>query len=236
MPKGVMWRQDDLFCRLNAGNLIKVPEDGGLDGVRKTMVGAGPVLLPACPLMHGTGAFTAMIALAVGGCIVTLPGQRFDPVALLDTVDRENVNVVVIVGDSFAKPILAALDENPGRFRLSTLLAFVSSGVMWSEETKRGLLGHRSSMMLIDAFSSSEALASGRRCRPAPRPSTRPTSPSGPTSRSIDPDTGKDVIAGFGRRRRAGPRRPQPARLLQGRGQVGRHLQGHRRRALFDPR
>jgi acyl-CoA synthetase (AMP-forming)/AMP-acid ligase II len=161
MPKGVMWRQDDLFARLNAGNLLRVPEEGGIDAVRKTIVGTGPLHLPACPLMHGTGGFTAMAAMSVGGCVVTLTGRKFDAVELLDTVDRDNVNTVAIVGDSFAKPILRALDEHPGRWRLSTLLAFVSSGVMWSEETKEGLLHHHPNLMLIDAFSSSEAIGMG---------------------------------------------------------------------------
>ncbi len=198
MPKGVMWRQDDLFCRLNAGNIIKVPEDGGLAGLRKTIVGAGPVLLPACPLMHGTGAFTAMGTLAVGGSVVTLPGTRFDPVALLDTVDSENVNVVVIVGDSFAKPILSALDENPGRFRLSTLLAIISSGVMWSEPTKRALLDHKPSMMLIDAYSSSEAIGMGTSVSTGSSAEHTAHFALGPDVKVIDPDTGKDVSAGSG--------------------------------------
>ena len=60
MPKGVMWRQDDLFADSTPATFLRVPEDGGVDGVRKTVVGAGPRHLPACPLMHGTGGFTAM--------------------------------------------------------------------------------------------------------------------------------------------------------------------------------
>ena len=56
---------------------------------------------------------------------------------------------------------LRALEDHPGRWRLTTLLAFVSSGVMWSEETKRGLLHHHPGLMLIDAFSSSEAIGMG---------------------------------------------------------------------------
>ena len=114
MPKGVMWRQDDLFAKLNAGNLLRVPEDGGLDGVRKTIVGTGPLHLPACPLMHGTGGFTAMAAMTVGGCIVTLTDRHFDPVELLDTIDRDNVNTVAIVGDAFAKPHPAHPRRAPG--------------------------------------------------------------------------------------------------------------------------
>ena len=200
MPKGVMWRQDDLFARLNAGNLIKVPEDGGLHGIRKTIVGPGPRIIPACPLMHGTGAFTAYGTLAVGGCVVTLPSRRFDPVELLETVDRENVNVIAIVGDAFAKPILSALDAEPGRFSMSTLLAIISSGVMWSEETKRGLLAHHPTMMLIDAFSSSEALGMGTSVSSGSAAEHTAHFRLGPDVRVIDPDTGADVAPGSGDR------------------------------------
>ena len=69
---------------------------------------------------------------------------------------------MAIVGDAFARPILAALDENPGRWDISSLLMIVSSGVMWSEPVKQGLLGHHPGMLLVDAFSSSEALGMGQ--------------------------------------------------------------------------
>lgn len=200
MPKGVMWRQDDLFARINSGNLVQVPEDGGLEGVRRTIVGPGPVHLPACPLMHGTGAFTSIGVLGIGGSVVTLPQRRFDPVALLDTVDAENVNTVAIVGDAFAKPILAALDEHPGRWRLSTLVGMISSGVMWSEETKRGLLAHHGSMILIDAFSSSEALGMGASRSSGSSAEHTAQFTLGPEVRVVDPETGRDVVPGSGQR------------------------------------
>jgi|SRR5579863_10409315 len=200
MPKGVMWRQDDLFRRLNADNLIKVPEEGGLDGLRKTIVGPGPVLLPAPPLMHGTGAFTAIGTLVVGGCVVTLTNRHFDALELLETVDRENVNVLAIVGDAFAKPILAALDANPGRFSLSTLIGIISSGVMWSEETKRGLLHHHPTMMLIDAFSSSEALGMGTSVSTGSSAEHTAHFSLRPGVRVIDPQTNEDVVPGSGHR------------------------------------
>lgn len=198
MPKGVMWRQDDLFVRLNEGNLLKVPEDGGLEGVKTTLVGPGPILLPACPLMHGTGLFTALGTLCVAGCVVTLPDRRFDAEALLDTVDTQNVNVLVIVGDSFAKPILAQLDAHPGRWGLHTLIGIISSGVMWSEETKRGLLHHRPSMVLIDAFSSSEAVGMGSSVSTGSAAEHTARFTLGAGVKVIDPETEKDVLAGSG--------------------------------------
>lgn len=161
MPKGVMWRQDDLFARLNASSPVRFPDDKGLEGVAATLSGPGPVLLPACPLMHGTGAYTAMSVLAGGGSVVTLESRRFDAAELLDTVEREHVNVIVIVGDAFAKPILDELDRNPKRWNLSSVFAMISSGVMWSEETKKSLFRHHPNFLAVDAFSSSEAIGMG---------------------------------------------------------------------------
>jgi fatty-acyl-CoA synthase len=112
--------------------------------------------------MHGTGSFTAFIALNLAGCIVTLTKRNYDPVELLETIEREKVNMMAIVGDAFAKPMLAALDANLGRYDISSLLAVISSGVMWSEETKQGMLKHHPGMILQDAFSSSEALGMGQ--------------------------------------------------------------------------
>jgi fatty-acyl-CoA synthase len=198
MPKGVMWRQDDLFSRINAGNLLRVPEDGGLKGIAKAIVGAGPRIVPACPLMHGTGSFTSIGCLNIGGSVVTLTNRRFDPLELLDTIDREGVNVIAIVGDAFAKPILAALDEHPGRWKLSTLLAIISSGVMFSEETKRELLRHHPTMMLIDAFSSSEALGMGASVSSGSSTEHTAHFTLGPDVRVLDPETGKNVTAGSG--------------------------------------
>ena len=161
MPKGVMWRQDDLFCLLNSSNLVQWPEDSGPDYIRENLKTNGTVHLPACPLMHGTGAFTSFAALFAGGCVVTLEKRNFDPIELLDTIDRHGVQTLAIVGDAFAKPILKTLDEFPGRWSLSSLIAILSSGVMWSEATKEGLLRHKPSLLLADLFSSSEALGIG---------------------------------------------------------------------------
>lgn len=162
MPKGVMWRQDDIFSSLNeAYNTYPATPD--LDAVRQVRQEQGPgfKMIPACPLMHGTGAFTAFSILSMGGCVATLTNRTFDADELLATVDREKINVIAIVGDAFAKPILRALDASPGKYDISSLALMVSSGVMWSHETKEGLLRHHGAMLLSDAFSSSEALGMG---------------------------------------------------------------------------
>jgi acyl-CoA synthetase (AMP-forming)/AMP-acid ligase II len=199
MPKGVMWRQDDLFARLNSAGFRRYPEDGGVDDVRDELARSGPgmTLLPACPLMHGTGGFTSLECLSEGGRVVTLASRQFDPVELLDTVEQEKVNGLIIVGDAFAKPILSALDAEPDRWDLTSLVGIISSGVMWSEETKQGLLGHHPGMLLVDAFSSSEAIGMGNSVSSGASAARTARFSLGPDVRVIDAE-GRDVAPGSG--------------------------------------
>ncbi len=199
MPKGVMWRQDDLFARMNAAGFRRYGDEAGLEDIRRELRQNGPgmTLLPACPLMHGTGGITALECLSEGGSVVTLVGHHFDPIELLDTVEREKVNGLIIVGDAFAKPILAALDEHPGRWDLSSLLGIVSSGVMWSEETKQGLLRHSSTVLLLDAFSSSEAIGMGASVSSGGATAHTAQFTLGPDVQVLDPE-GKPVHPGSG--------------------------------------
>jgi fatty-acyl-CoA synthase len=166
MPKGVMWRQDDLIAATCATGNPLLAEDpakvGGVEAVVGPMERPGVPGLPACPLMHGTGWFTANIYLTQAGSVVTLVDRHMDWIELLDTIEREAVGALTIVGDAFAKPMLAALDARPGHWDLSSLLLISSSGVMWSESSKQGLLGHNPNMFLVDSFSSSEAIGMGQ--------------------------------------------------------------------------
>ena len=160
-PKGVMWRQDDLFRLLNRIAKVRFPENGSLDDVAKAIIEPGPRFLPACPIMHGTGALGAFGALSSGGAVVTLPGRSFDVENPLDTVDRVQVQALAIVGDVFARPMVKALDEQPGRWTLTSLKIVASSGVMWSPEVKRSLLRHVPGLILADSLGSSEAIFIG---------------------------------------------------------------------------
>ena len=60
------------------------------------------VMMTACPLMHGTGQFSCMIALLLGGAAVTLPSRSYDPAELFSEVQRNKVNSIIIVGQAFA--------------------------------------------------------------------------------------------------------------------------------------
>ena len=164
MPKGVMWRQDD-----NIRNIIRLGTDPryGEDPVdyqvtRDLVTGPGIVSVPACPLMHGTGCMTQLIALSGGGCVVTLESRNLDIAELFDTIELHKGNTTAIVGDAFAKPMLRALDAEPDRWDLTSLYVFTSSGVMFSEASKQSLIKHLPHAMIVDAFSSSEAVGMGQ--------------------------------------------------------------------------
>lgn len=163
MPKGVMWTHDDLreITLMAARKLGPVPEtlEDLVAYVRLT--GPGGRLLPAPPLMHGTGLLTAMNAHLAGGCVVTLEKPNFDAEEMLHAIDAHKPQTLVIVGDSFGRPLLNALNANPGRYDVSSVAAIVSSGVMWTMEVKNGLLEHIPQAVLSDGFSSSEAIGMG---------------------------------------------------------------------------
>ncbi len=158
-PKGVMWRQDDLLSLLNSQNARPLPDHGGTEAVRTHLAAQEREVrsLVASPLMHGAGLFYAISSLASAGTVVTVPGASFSPEALLDTLEAERVQGLAIIGDAFARPLLAALDAEPGRWDLGRLRVVFSSGVIWSGPVKEGLLKHLPKARLLDGLGSSEA-------------------------------------------------------------------------------
>ena len=197
MPKGVMWRQDDLFGALDAANRNRVPPDADLDAVGERLSGPGPRNLPGAPLMHGTGLLNAISNLMVGGSINTMTGRSFDAAEFLDFVEAERINSTSIVGDAFAKPILRALDAEPDRWDISSLRVIVSSGVMWSKDTKDGLLRHNPRLIMVDSLGSSEAISMASNTTTSGSGGDTAKFTLGPNTRVIT-DEGRDVAPGSG--------------------------------------
>ncbi len=165
MPKGVMWRQDDLFNVIGAGGnpLLGISPASSIDelAARAAATDDAPRTIICCPLMHGTGQFSAFISMNAGGSVISLEDRRFDVAQLFETVERWKANSLVIVGQAFAGPMLDHLDANPGRSDLSSVATIGSSGVMWAHDNKQGLLRHMPQAMLFDSFGSSEAVGLG---------------------------------------------------------------------------
>ncbi|PHR21788.1 MAG: acyl-CoA synthetase [Sphingopyxis sp.] len=167
MPKGVMYDHKTFASRLLAKGfemrMMEPPTDAsGFGPLARQLheLGATPRAIPACPLMHGTGMWIgAMIPHSLGGCVILFNNSHFDPAALWQLAEDEKVTDITIVGDVFAKPMLAALDDAKAAgqlYDLSSLLMMGSSGVMWSTEVKRGLLSHLPQMAIVDSMGSTE--------------------------------------------------------------------------------
>ena len=158
MPKGVLWRHEDIFFAamgggdpLSLGNVIATPEE-----LADTVLHPGLTALACPPFMHASGQWLAFTVLFGGGKVVTLPAGRFDPEKLWRLAESEAVNVLVVVGDAMAIPALDWLDLHPDEIDTSLLLAVGSGGAALSPSTKRRLAAALPTVMVIDAFGSSE--------------------------------------------------------------------------------
>jgi 3-oxocholest-4-en-26-oate---CoA ligase len=205
MPKGVMWRFDDLWGVLSDATYALVgetaptrPDDVGPLAAKVAEI-RDTAHLPASPLMHGTGAFTTFQSIWAGGRISTLESRHFDAHELWRTVQRERITQMAIVGDAFAKPMLKALEEAEARgepYDISSLQLMISSGVMWSAEVKQALMT-RGSFMCFDSLGSSEGVGFANAIS-APGAETPTAKFSiGPHAR-VFKDDGAEVVPGSG--------------------------------------
>ncbi|HEY2333125.1 MAG TPA: AMP-binding protein, partial [Acidimicrobiales bacterium] len=157
LPKGVMWRQEDLFLVGNRTAKLRYPVDAGYDVVASMLTDPGPVHVPVPPLMHATGSITSFAVWGSGGSVALLPGRSFEATELFDTIVAERAASVVIVGDVHGKPMLEALEAAPGRWDLSSVRVLSSTGAMWSAPIKERLSAHLPRAILVDTLGSSEA-------------------------------------------------------------------------------
>jgi fatty-acyl-CoA synthase len=169
LPKGVLMRIGQ-----SAGNSLFFRdlffgERAGLSPVdyagRMAEQGSAPSAIPASPLMHSTGlVFASLPTLCAGGLVTTLVGTSFDPHELLAAVEETAAQVVAIVGDAFALPIVRALDEGRkggGAYDVASVRVVCSAGVAWSAPIKQRLLEHLPQTTLLDACGATEGLSYG---------------------------------------------------------------------------
>jgi fatty-acyl-CoA synthase len=167
MPKGVMYAVGGMTAGYlqNGFPLLGLapPQDASeVAGLVKGAVEAGNRLIsiPCAPLMHGTGIWLgAFIPLLAGGSVVTMENRSLDADELLGLIQREKVTNITIVGDSFAKPINAAIDAAKASgtpYDTSSLKMIISSGVMFTAEVKEDVLDRIEQVVIVDAIGSTE--------------------------------------------------------------------------------
>ncbi|MFD8834996.1 acyl-CoA synthetase [Streptomyces griseofuscus] len=157
MPKGVMWRQEDLFFAglgggAPTGEPVKAPEELA---ERVAAGGSGITFFPTPPLMHGTSTLTAFIGFNFGQRVVL--HRRFVPEEVLRTVEREKVTSMSLVGDAMLRPLIDALNGPMRGTDCSALFSVSSSGAIMSETVRRQFAALVPNAMLLNNFGSSES-------------------------------------------------------------------------------
>jgi acyl-CoA synthetase (AMP-forming)/AMP-acid ligase II len=156
MPKGVVWRHEDVFYALGGGvdphtnTRIVRPEEM----VQKGMAGQ-VTLLPIAPLMHGATQWSIMGQSFVGNKTILVP--KFDPHTVWRLVETEKANSVMITGDAMGKPLIEALDDPGVSYDLSSLMAVTSSAALFSAPVKDEFFRHLPDLVIVDAVGSSES-------------------------------------------------------------------------------
>ncbi|MEV4254341.1 AMP-binding protein, partial [Spirillospora sp. NPDC049652] len=168
MPKGVMWRHEDIFMSaMGGGNAMGDPVPTPETLAEKVLDG-GLNTLVCAPLMHGAGMWVAWLALTTGSTLILWTGRSFDAARVLALAAEERAVTLNAVGDAMARPLIAELEAHPGRYDLSALLVIATGGAVTSPDVKARL--HElipSLLMILDAFGGSETGASGQAVAPS---------------------------------------------------------------------
>ena len=162
MPKGVMWRQEDIFFALCGGidaySNEKVDRPEALRD-RAAESAAGGVFLPAAPLMHGAGQVSTIRGVFHGDTTVLLP--KFDAEEIWRLVEREKVNVLGITGDAMARPLADSLQELHAELDLSSLISIGSSAAIFSQSIKDQLMKLLPNILVVDSIGATETGMNG---------------------------------------------------------------------------
>ena len=201
-PKGVMWRSEDIWRTLGGGidfaTAVPLPDEW--EQSRRGAAGSGLVKLCAAPIIHGNAQVAALAGLFGGDTIVLLP--RFDADEIWRAVERRKVNLLVIIGDAMARPLVEAY--RAGGYDSSSLLAISSSAALFSPAVKDACTAALPNVVITEAIGSTETGFAGLTFVTAGAPQR-----GGPT---VTPGPGTIVLDDAGR----------PA----GQGQVGRLARG----------
>ena len=198
-PKAVLWRQADLFVAAMGGAGI-VDEDG----LRARAISGAGVWFPTSPLMHVASQWTTFIAANMGATVVLHDDVKpFDARTILETAARERVNMMTIVGDAYARPLIDELRRTD--HDLDNLAVIGTGGTPTSRAAKDALMELLPRLTIRDGYGASEigAMASGEAVRDSTGVQLFPL---GPSARLLSEDRsrflhpGEDEVGWLARR------------------------------------
>ena len=156
LPKGVLWRQHDIFISAMGGRPFGQAEAfPSLDAIVEASRNGGARMMSVAPLMHGAAQWATFTGLT-GGNTIVFPADvtRLDPADVLATMEREKVLTLQIVGDAMGRPLVEELEA--GSYDMSGLLALVSGGAALNTALKDRFLEQVPHAVILDAVGSSE--------------------------------------------------------------------------------
>ncbi len=163
MPKGVVWRMEDVLMTLG----------GGIDAVTGEKYPTPEALADKClqdqttalalaPLMHGAAQWQSFNAFFSGWKLVFNDQVTFDAHHAWDLIAKERVMNVTITGDAMGRPLCDALPAALERgLDLSCLFVIASSASVFSSSIKDTMITLLPNLFIIDAVGSSETGATG---------------------------------------------------------------------------
>ena len=155
MPKGVMWRQEDIFFSgMGGGDPAGQPAERAEQIAEQAASREPSATFPMAPLMHGAAQLASFISFHWGGKVVLQ--HKFEPTAALRLIEREKVNTVSLVGDAMARPLAEALEEPGADYDLSSLFVISSAGAVFSDTVREQLTASLPNIFLLDAYGASE--------------------------------------------------------------------------------
>jgi fatty-acyl-CoA synthase len=149
-PKAVLWRQGDLFVAAIGGT-----DDMDEAKLRKRAEAGAGVWFPTSPLMHVAAQWTVFLAASMGATVVLHDdSRRFDAPTILATAARERANMMTIIGDAYARPLLEELRTN--EYDLSALAVLGTGGTPTSAGAKDALAEMLPGVTIRDGYGASE--------------------------------------------------------------------------------
>jgi fatty-acyl-CoA synthase len=157
MPKGVQWRQHDIFRAAMGGRTYgtwELVEDTD-HLLARVLPGDGVRVMSIPPLMHGAAQWASFYYMTMGATLVFPANTRtMDAADVWRTVEREHIIGLSVVGDAMARPLIEELER--GDYDTSGFMAFGSGGAMLSEGMKTRILAKMPSVLITDVAGASE--------------------------------------------------------------------------------
>ncbi len=161
MPKGVLWRQEDIFFGALGGTQTGGVKHESIESIVAVAVNGSMRSLPAPPFMHGAAHWMAYMVMHQGGTVfVQNDPSHLDPDDVWSTIEREKINFLTIVGDAFGRPLLDQLDKKT--YDLAEFRIVLSGGAILTPALKEAFLERIPHLMIIDGFGASESGGQGQ--------------------------------------------------------------------------